>query len=143
NARNPGAAALLFKDLESGGAHRVDGLHPDQCMAQRVGGLRGGVHAPQAPHPSFDEEEEPEEHTMMRANPLTPAQVAASCAEGTRLMVVACRESGSVVVNRGQGAALTTALSFAHPSCNYIAFMESDDERGPADALSLMRAALD
>jgi glycosyltransferase involved in cell wall biosynthesis len=82
-----------------------------------------------ADHPSFKDQEEPEDIRRLRENPVTPQQVAAACRKENRLRVLKYKDG----VNRGQGAAMTLCLS--RVKTPYVAQMESDDEREDADAL--------
>lgn len=75
-------------------------------------------------HPSFKEQEEPEDARRARENPVTAQQVAAACRKENRLRVLKYKDG----VNRGQGTAMTLCLS--RVKTKYVAQMESDDERG-------------
>jgi len=92
--------------------------------------------AESADHPSFKDQDEPEDVRLLRENPMTAAQVAAACRPEHRLRVLTWRDG----VNRGQGAAMTICLT--RVKTPFLAQMESDDEREDVDALSKMLAHL-
>ena len=71
-------------------------------------------------HPAFRAEDAPPE-----TEPLTAAEVAALARPEHRLRVLVYADR----VNRGQGVAMSLALS--HARAGLVAQMESDDERGP------------
>ena len=84
-----------------------------------------------ADHPSFASADAPASHA-----PLSVAQVAAACRPEHRLLLLRHADG----VNRGQGHAMSLALSRAHAAL--IAQMESDDERASPDAFATMLAQL-
>jgi len=85
-----------------------------------------------ADHPSFRDQEEPEDLRRLREHPVTAAQVAAACRPEHRLTVLRWADG----VNRGQGAAMTACLS--RVSTPFLAQMESDDEREDVHAFRKM-----
>ena len=99
-----------------GGAGGGGGINP--AMLQQL-------RAPEAEdHPSFKPEQAPVERP-----PLPATEVAALARPEHRLRVLVYADGQ----NRGQGAAMSLALSRARALL--IGQMESDDERSPADAL--------
>jgi len=89
-----------------------------------------------ADHPSFKDQEEPDDARLLRENPVTAAQVAAACRPENRLRVLKWKDG----INRGQGAAMTLCLS--RVKTPFVAQMESDDEREDAGALCKMMTML-
>ena len=85
-----------------------------------------------ADHPSFKDQDEPDDLRCLREDPVTAAQVAAACRPEHRLTVLRWADG----VNRGQGAAMSACLS--RVSTPFLAQMESDDEREDAHAFRKM-----
>ena len=82
-------------------------------------------------HPSFGAAPELEQQ------PLSVAAVVATCRPEHRVRLLRYRDGA----NRGQGAAMSLALSVARAP--FVAQMESDDERAPPDAFARMMCALE
>ncbi|EKX52328.1 hypothetical protein GUITHDRAFT_157129 [Guillardia theta CCMP2712] len=88
-------------------------------------------------HPSFTHQEEPEDVKQLRTRPVTAEEVAASSLKEHSLKVLTWKDG----VNRGQGAAMSIALSKVNTK--YLAQMESDDERSNPDAYRIMLEAME
>ena len=89
-----------------------------------------------ADHPSFRDQEEPEDVRRLRDNPVTASEVVAAARPEHQLRVLSWRDG----VNRGQGAAMTLCLS--RVTTPFLAQMESDDEREDPRALAKLLSHL-